>query len=235
MNVAVCDENSKDSECLIDMLKKYFFERELPVNIFGFGSGEDLLYEVKGGLSFDLVFLSVEHNSSVGIEFAYLLRAVNYRRELILVSSSVDFAVDGYEVGAAGYLPKPCEVLIFRKVMERISGKFRIDTYPIKHRNSIVRLPLSEIIYVESNNSKCTVHTSSGDNYTLYKHLNVIENELSDKCFLRCHRSFIVNMNCVAAVDDDFVMKSGERILIRKKSRKEIKDIFWNFLSQKNN
>ncbi len=235
MNVAVCDENSKDSECLIDMLKKYFFERELPVNIFGFGSGEDLLYEVKGGLSFDLVFLSVEHNSSVGIEFAYLLREVNYSRELIIVSSSVDFAVDGYEVGAVGYLTKPCEVLIFRKVMERISGKFRIDTYPIKHRNSIVRLPLSEIIYVESNNSKCTVHTSSGDNYTLYKHLNVIENELSDKCFLRCHRSFIVNMNCVAAVDDDFVMKSGERILIRKKSRKEIKDIFWNFLSQKNN
>ena len=235
MNVAVCDENSENSECLIDMLKKYFNEREFPVNIFEFNGGEDLICEVKGGMSFDLVFLSVERDSSVGIEFAYLLRAVNYRRELILVSSSVDFAIDGYEVGAVGYLPKPCEVMMFHKIMERLSGKFRIDTYPIKLRKSIIRVPLSEIIYVESNNSKCTVHTLSGDNYTLYKHLNVIESELADKRFLRCHRSFIVNMNCIAAVDNDFILNSGERILIRQKSRREIKDKFWNFVSQRNN
>ena len=107
--------------------------------------------------------------------------------------------------------------------------------YLLEDFKQALRVPLSDIIYVESNNSKCTVHTSSGNNYTLYKHLSDIENELADKRFLRCHRSFIVNMNCVAAVDDDFILNSGERILIRQKSRKEIKNKFLEFASQRSN
>ena len=231
MNIAVCDENPEDREGLISLVRKYFCERNLFVNVFVFYSGTELICEVEDGASFDVIFLSVERNGEVGIDTAYSLRMSGFRRELVLVSSTADFAIDGYEVGAAGYLPKPCSAVMFGKIMDRISGNFSVDTYLIKHRRSIIKVPLNEIIYVESNNSKCTVHTSSGDNYTLYKHLDDIESELGDRRFLRCHRSFIVNMNCVAAVDNDFVLDSGERILIRQKSRREIKDIFWEFVS----
>ena len=231
MNIAVCDENPEDGEGLIALVRKYFCERNLFVNVFVFYSGTELICEVEDSASFDVIFLSVERNGEVGIDTAYSLRMSGFRRELVLVSSTADFAIDGYEVGAAGYLPKPCSAVMFGKIMDRISGNFSVDTYLIKHRRSIIKVPLNEIIYVESNNSKCTVHTSSGDNYTLYKHLDDIESELGDRRFLRCHRSFIVNMNCVAAVDNDFVLDSGERILIRQKSRREIKDIFWEFVS----
>lgn len=231
MNIAVCDENPEDREGLIALVRKYFCERNLFVNVFVFYSGTELICEVEDGASFDVIFLSVERNGEVGIDTAYSLRMSGFRRELVLVSSTADFAIDGYEVGAAGYLPKPCSAVMFGKIMDRISGNFSVDTYLIKHRRSIIKVPLNEIIYVESNNSKCTVHTSRGDNYTLYKHLDDIESELGDRRFLRCHRSFIVNMNCVAAVDNDFVLDSGERILIRQKSRREIKDIFWEFVS----
>lgn len=234
MNIAVCEENSEDAERLIGLVEKYFHEKCLSVNVCKFYRDIDLLCEVEDGVKFDLIFLGVEKDGAVGIDTAYSLRMLNFRQELILVSSTADFAIDGYEVGAVGYLSKPCRALILTKLMDRLAKNFRIDTYLIKHRKSIIKVPLSEIIYVESNNSKCTVHTSSGDNYTLYKHLNDIENELADRRFLRCHRSFIVNMNCVAAVDKDFILNSGERILIRQKSRREIKNIFLEFVSQSN-
>lgn len=234
MNIAVCDENPEDAKELFNLVKRYFHEREYSVDVYVFNRDTDLLCEVEDGMNFELIFLGIERKGKIGIDTAYNLRRLNFRQGLILVSSTAEFAIDGYEVGAVGYLPKPCKVLNFTKLMDRLTVNFRIDTYLIKHRKSIIRVPFSDIIYVESNNSKCTVHTSSGDNYTLYKHLNVIENELADSRFLRCHRSFIVNMNCVASVDKDFILNSGERILIRQKSRREIKNIFLKFVSQCN-
>lgn len=233
MNIAVCDENLSDQDELIELFQKYFYEREYFAKIYSFHSGSSLLCAIQKGMIFDLVFLSVEKNSDVDINVAYLLKASDFNGELILVSSAIDFAIDGYEVGAAGYLPKPFEVLNIVRILDRLEKNFKADSFLIKRRNNIIKVPFSDIRFIESNNSKCTVHTSSGIDYILYKHLNDIENELSDDRFLRCHRSYIVNLNCVASVDKDFVLNGGERILIRQKSLKEIKNRFWEFESQK--
>ena len=52
--------------------------------------------------------------------------------------------------------------------------------------------------------------------------LNEIEAELNDARFLRCHQSYLVNMNYVSEANDSFVLQNGDTVLIRAKSKRMI-------------
>jgi DNA-binding LytR/AlgR family response regulator len=57
---------------------------------------------------------------------------------------------------------------------------------------------------------------------------------ISDSRFLRCHRSFIVNLDHAAYVkDNDFVMKDGSLVPIRREGRAQIKELFEDYCFEK--
>ena len=84
-------------------------------------------------------------------------------------------------------------------------------------------------MYVESENTKCILHRTGNREYNLYKKLIQIEAELNDARFLRCHQSYLVNMNYVREAHDVFILQNGDEILIRKKSKKEIQQKFLEY------
>jgi DNA-binding LytR/AlgR family response regulator len=83
------------------------------------------------------------------------------------------------------------------------------------------------MVYIESQNSKCILHCKENLVYTAYKKLSDIEEELSNPVFLRCHRSYLINMDEVISADRSrFVMTSGEQIPIRRQDAKEILETY---------
>lgn len=79
----------------------------------------------------------------------------------------------------------------------------------IKKRNSVIQVLYSEIEYIESSNSKCILHRTDGNKYTIYKKLNDIEEEINHRAFLRCHQSYLVNMNKIESVENEFYNEIG--------------------------
>ena len=58
-----------------------------------------------------------------------------------------------------------------------------------------------------------------------------IAKQLDKRTFLRCHRSYIVNMRYVASVDDkDFILQSGSLVPIRQSEKQVIKQTYMDFL-----
>ena len=49
------------------------------------------------------------------------------------------------------------------------------------------------------------------------KSLCEIERELSGGRFLRCHRSYIVNMDHITGMDNHFVLDTGDRIVVTQR------------------
>ena len=47
-----------------------------------------------------------------------------------------------------------------------------------------------------------------------------------DERFLYCHRSYIINMDHVTAVDEQFRLDNGDSVLIRSRSRAQIKKTY---------
>lgn len=58
--------------------------------------------------------------------------------------------------------------------------------------------------------------------------LDDIEQQMVDEKsrFLRCHRSYIINMDHVTAVDEQFRLDNGDSVLIRSRSRAQIKKTY---------
>jgi DNA-binding LytR/AlgR family response regulator len=172
--------------------------------------------------------------SNVGITTAKKLRNLNYTGGIIFTADSTQFAVDSYDVQALGYLLKPLNTDKFEMTMDRFVKDFTTNKYTVQNHSKFINIPYNEILYIESDNSKCILHKTDSEYYTIYKkHLNVIQNELNDRRFLRCHQSYLVNMDYIASGDKSFVLTNGDIVCIRQRNLKAIKDTYLEYISFK--
>lgn len=233
MDIAVCDDNPNDREIVIKQLKIYFSRKSISYTTYEFENGDNLLYEAEEGKYYDLIILDIYMDKLLGIDVARKLRELDYKGDIVFCTATPDYAVASYDVGASGYLLKPHNLDKLCMVMDKVIKNVSISVYQIRRRNSEVRVPYNEIIFIESNNSKCTMHCVGGKEYVIYKRLGEIEESLRDERFLRCHRSYIVNMNYIIHVEKQFILSTGDSVLIRQKSLKEIRQIYFNYHSER--
>lgn len=232
MQIAICEKCSKDAAAIEECLKKYSQTKSLSFSVSQFVNGNDLIYEIEDGRHFDIVFID-DRNNCNGITTAEKIRQLNYSGEIIFTADTDKHAIDGYEVNACGYIIKPLSRPKLFGALDRAAEKFSSDVYRFKHRSDIITLALNDIMYIESRNSKCIIHCRDNKRHTVYTKLSEIEKELDDCRFLRCHQSYLVNMNHIIKADNCFELTNGEKILIRQRSLKENKKIFYDYIGEK--
>ena len=66
------------------------------------------------------------------------------------------------------------------------------------------------------------LHLDNVTEETAYYKLDEIEEMLDDERFVRTHKSYMVNMDFVAAVEDDFQLIDGTFVPIRRRGRKAV-------------
>ena len=91
----------------------------------------------------------------------------------------------------------------------------------------------ADIVYLESKNTAVIIHTLDKERYKIYDKLDNIELRLENRRFLRCHQSYIVNMDHVSSVDTEFRTKTDDRVLIRKRSLREIREKYYEYILDK--
>ena len=232
MNIAVFDENLVGREAVVSSLNHYFSDKSVYYSVVEFERVCDLIHEIEDGTVYDIVFLDIFLGEPLGIDAAHQLRNNGFSGAIIFLSDTSDFAVDSYDVNASGYLLKPYSDEKLCSVMDRVMKYFDLSVFQLKQRNNIIRVPFNDIMFVESRNSRCTLYTVNNYEYTVYERLNDIEKELADDRFLRCHRSFIVNMNYIIRADKQFTLTDGSTVLIRQKSLKDVRQSYVDYLAK---
>ena len=230
MRIAVCDDSSLDRDLFVALLHHYFVNKPISKEIIQYENGVDLLHDVEDDMWFDIVFLDIYMNDLLGIDVAHKLRSLGYRGHIIFLTATADFAVDSYEVEALGYLLKPQSFEKLSQVMDRAIRTMTTNTYLVKNHSKIIRVPYHEILYIESMNSKCIIHCCNEQHYVIYKRLTTIEHELNDKRFLRCHQSYLVNMDHIHQVDSQFTLVTGDTVAIRQRDLKVIRQTALDYL-----
>lgn len=229
MRLAICDDNDLERNLLHSLLKKYFFETSVRCEFTLYDRGTTLYYDVMENIEYDIIFLDLFMGDSFGMHIAQKLRDISYCGKIVFCTVSADYALKSYDVYASGYILKPYSLDEIRRTLDRFMPEYNCSCYLIKQKSNIVYIPLNEIMYVESNNTKCILHRTENREYNVYKKLGQIEAELNDPRFLRCHQSYLVNMNYVSEANDVFLLQNGEKVLIRKKSKKEFQQILLEY------
>ena len=77
----------------------------------------------------------------------------------------------------------------------------------IKNRRQYRYPCTDDIMYIDSDKHNVTLHLSDGSEIITVDKLGEIEKRINEKRFLRCHQSYLVNMDYIKDVEDDFIWK----------------------------
>lgn len=233
MRIAICEDNEIHRDIIKNMLNRYSSERSIPFDCVPYEYGMNFLYDMEEGAYFDVSLLDIYMEDSMGNEIAQKLRVMGYQGKIVFLTASPDYAIESYDVAADGYLLKPLVYEKFKMVMDRIAQGIEPCTYWIRQRTTVTKVLYHEILYIESQNSKCILHTASGAAHIVYKPLNLIEKELGNRRFLRCHQSFLVNMDHIKQIGKHFLLFNGDIVPIRQRDLKQIRQVFMDYADSK--
>ncbi len=234
MRIAICDRSAEDRRFLARLLGEAFMRRSIHMTVEFYDDPRELQGDIAEGNAVDAVFLDLTDDSENALRAAATIRQLLCGVELILTSTTAEFAVEGYDLGVGGYLIKPYRAERLLRLTERFSRTERPSCLTVCHYRSLVRVPYHEIAFVESRNTKCLIHLRDGGEYRVYRQLDELERELEDPRFLRCHQSFLVNMDTIVKVDNQFELENGETVAIRQRELRRIRTEYLDYIHRGN-
>lgn len=230
MKLALCEDDARDRTLLRDAVMRWAERRGLLVSFFEYDAAERLVEDMEEGVErFDALFLDILLGGMSGIDAARRVRAVDKRVPLVFLTVTPEYALDGYEVRAAGYLVKPLDEARLSKLLDELFEKQSPPRLAFRAGSAWRYFDHRDILYVESRNHAAILHTADGATHKGYSKLDDVEAALDDPRFLRCHRSYLVNMDQVADVQGDFVLHDGSRVPIRVKERKRLTEAYYAY------
>lgn len=165
----------------------------------------------------DLIFLDVEMPEMSGLD---LIKSLDKKPQIILVSSKEQYALDAFELQVTDYLLKPLTnyprflkaVMKAKEVIDRVEAE-RSDSKGIflKVDSLLVNFNLSDINFIEAYGDYVKVHTDSKV-YTIYATLKGVESKLPKTEFIRIHRSYIVRIDKIQNIDNSNIQVLNEVI-----------------------
>ncbi len=230
IKIAICDDSVEDSDQIRDAVEQYLRLGDYHVEICSFKGTSELLAACNQE-KFGIFILDIMMDDLNGIQVAKEIRKTFSETPIIFASSSREYAVESYEIGAAYYILKPVtpEKLApaFLRCQNVLSASRKY--LDVMADRETVRVYEKDVVFAEAFGNRVVLHTARGDVST-YTPLDKLMQSLGDS-FLRCHRSFFVNMLCVGRVNGrEFVLKTGETIPIRTNGRAEVLQQYNRFL-----
>ena len=230
MDIAVVDDEKAIREHICGLVE----EQQPESRIEAYATGEELL---ASGKRFDIVFLDIQMEGMNGIEAARSLRERNTNlgvgdTVLVFITGIKEYVFDALALYAFQYLLKPIDEDKFAEVLERAvreaAKKKERRVLFIKSRN--LTLDQSEILYIESRAKKVEIHTAgTAQAIEIYAAMDELEGQLGEN-FYRCHRAYIVNMDCITEYDSESItLTGGDRVYLTKKKYGEfVKAYMWH-------
>lgn len=234
IRVAFCDDDAFILSEINALIGQYRERCSQKMEYTTFDSSLELLNEIEKGMRFDILFLDVIMPGQNGIDTAKEIRQYDNVVKIIFLTSSSEFAIQSYTVGAYFYQMKPIREENFFRLMDSVisqCGKDRQSSLILHCRSGIARIDLNKLEYCEvigrtlmfhMNNR--TILESNGSMDKLCVQLTQYEN------YLRPHRSFLVNMDYVQGISYKAIrMESQADIPIPHGKCSEIKNAYLEY------
>ena len=222
ITIALVDDDDADARVTASMIDRYFDGDASRYAVTRFADGDSLLRDYKA--SFDLMFLDVEMPGTSGVTVARRLRVVDDQTVLVFTTKMAQYAVEGYDVDAIGYLLKPLNYYAFAIKMrkaEDIVARRRSVTVPLTVGSETVFVPSADIRYVEVLDHALLYHTGEGIR-KVWASLKDAAETLEPVGFVPVSRYCLVNLEWVRAVHGDDVDVDGERVRVSRSRRKSL-------------
>lgn len=158
----------------------------------------------------DLLFLDIEMPEMSGLDLLSTIK--NKDLMVIVMSASREYAVEAFEQNVIDYLLKPVTYPRFLIAAQKVLDKVNQRTVPnqssgftfIKVEQKLVKIHFADIQYVEALGDYVHI-VSYNKKIIVYATMKAIASKFPAHKFIRVHRSFIINIDAITAVEDNNV------------------------------
>ena len=234
MNIYLCQSTASTTgyeKLLAELTKRH----NIHANIHVFPNGKHLLFHLSDDPhQADIIYYDLSDEGHDGIESVKRLRQIGCNSEVIFFANDDRLALPSFDVTPFYFLVKnEIDEGFFESVFLRaatLAAKKEKECYLITSLGASIKIPLSHISDFEVNNRVVTVYYD-GKSLDFYSKLDVVEQELRTKGFIRTHRSHLVNLRFIKQLNQhDVLLSSGKKIPVSIANYKGVKQNFSKYL-----
>ena len=217
LSIAVCDDEIVECARMAEKIRGTLEKMKVPCFLHQFNSGEALLQSEE---SFDIIFLDIMMDGLDGMKTAEGIRQKDFGGLLVFVSSSKEYVFDAYDVEAFWYLVKPVDAKKLKRVLQRAVLKTEAvssDFILVNRERQKQKIFLQDILYFEIWGRLIVIHKTGGIS-DYYGKMGILEEELKEKGFFRCHKSYLIHLKYVKGYNrQEAILENGEKIPVSKR------------------
>jgi DNA-binding LytR/AlgR family response regulator len=167
----------------------------------------------------------------------------------IFTTAYSEYAIESYELGAVYYLLKPISFPSFMKAVNKVTEQFNMkrqlevnatrqqaqpaeasapanDYLMVKADYKLYRINFDDLIYIEGQSEYVTFHLVD-KKITAYYSLKKLEEELPSNRFARIHKSYIVALDRIEAIEGNMVNIAKQKLSIGKNYKDALMQILY--------
>ncbi|MEQ1584625.1 MAG: LytTR family DNA-binding domain-containing protein [Cyclobacteriaceae bacterium] len=169
----------------------------------------------------DLIVLDIRMPKLSGIDF---LKSLMEPPLVILATAYPDYALESYSLDVIDYLLKPIAFERFLKATQKAFDfqllkqqgiEKRPDYFFIKVNHQFEKISYADILYIEAMQNYCIVHTPDKKLIT-YLTLTHMQEKLPANRFMKVHKSYIIALEKIQALDGNILVIGSGRIPISR-------------------
>lgn len=227
INCVIIDDEPLARECITTYVAEIDF-----LKLAGVGNNPVDLVQLLETHSPDLVFLDIQMPIMNGIDF---LKANPKLPMVIITTAYPSYALEGFQLDVMDYLVKP---IVFNRFFQAITKAkeyhqlvtrstntdvpgIPVDYFFVKCGHTFERICFDDLLYIEALQNYVTLFTRKGKFITQLPLKNVEQN-LEGQPFIRVHKSYIVSISKIEAIENNDVVLSTARIPISRHYRDQV-------------
>ncbi len=218
-----------DEPLAVNLISNYINKHEDLQLVGGYHDPIKVLHELDN-LNVDLIFLDIQMPQLSGMQF---LKIINDKVPVILTTAYGEYALESYDYKVIDYLVKPISFERFSKAIDKHKPNNtasepikkneaeKTSSIFVKSGHQTKRINLKEVYFMESKGDYLHINTEKEVVKTLENLKDI--NERLNPVFLRCHRSFIVNMDKVDFIENNRIVMGDNFIPISRAYTDKVK------------
>jgi DNA-binding LytR/AlgR family response regulator len=225
---AVIDDEPLARECIVNYVKEVDF-----LQLAGTGSNPVDLTRLLDDKKVDLIFLDIQMPVINGLEF---LRMTPNPPMVIITTAYPSYALEGFQLNVLDYLVKPITFSHFFKAVTKAkeyhhllthskenSQRSTSDYFFVKCDYKYEKIFVNDILFVQAMQNYVSIYTQKGKFMTLL-YLKNIEEKLDPQAFIRVHKSYVVAISKIEAIENNEILIQSHRIPVSRNYQHEVLD-----------
>jgi two-component system LytT family response regulator len=238
IKVVIVDDEKPSRDTIASLIGRYYSEAVIVGEAESVKEARAVILKTEP----DLVFLDIRLSDGSGFDLLRKLKDIPFL--LIFITAYDEFAIKAFKFNAIDYLLKPIDPTEFSETMVKVRVSLDKELQ-IRNINSLIgqlfpervletvkyvnfktinqefNINPDEIVKVESQSNTSIIYLFSKAPLKLSKTLSNIEEMLSDPCFLRVHKSYLVNKEYVLYFNQsDQTLVMADQSIIKVSARK---------------